>query len=80
MSNTRTTDYEIAATFPMQVGKGKIEKPKENGQEVFDSGKARNNKYGFIEIKEIKNGPKEIAALKAKMKREGQKSGQDITH
>lgn len=43
--------YEVCATLPMEIGRGKIEDPKENSTSKIESPKERNEKYGFIEIK-----------------------------
>ena len=44
-------DYEIGASIPVQAGKGKLEKGKDNTEAVVESAGTRNEKYGFIEIK-----------------------------
>ena len=44
-------DYEIGASIPVQVGKGKLEEGKDNTKSVAESARKRNEKYGFIEIR-----------------------------
>ena len=48
-------EYEIGATIPVQVGKGKMEKGKDNTEMTAEDPKTRNEKYGFIEIKANEN-------------------------
>ena len=44
--------YEINATIPMQIGRGKIADAKDNTKEArLEDPKARNEKNGYIEIK-----------------------------
>ena len=44
--------YEINATIPMQIGKGKIADAKDNTKEAqLEDPKTRNEKNGYIEIK-----------------------------
>ena len=54
-------DYEIGASIPVQVGKGKLERGKDNTESVAESARKRNEKYGFIEIKAEKNRLKKEA-------------------
>ena len=44
-------DYEIGASIPVQAGKGKLEKGKDNTEIVAENARERNEKYGFIKIK-----------------------------
>ena len=44
--------YEVNATIPMQIGKGKFEHAKDNTREAtLEDAKTRNKKNGYIEIK-----------------------------
>jgi len=46
-----TRNYEVHATLPIQIGNGKIDKPKENTDATIEDPKTRNEKYGFISVK-----------------------------
>lgn len=45
-----TEGYEIGATIPVQVGKGKMEKGEDNTEKIINSPKARNEKFGYLTI------------------------------
>ncbi len=57
-------DYEIGATMPIEVGKGKMEKGKDNTQVVIDSPKKRNLEFGYLEIPAVEN--KKVKRSRAK--------------
>ena len=44
-------DYEIGAAIPVQLGRGKMGKGKDNTESVAKSARKRNEEYGFIEIR-----------------------------
>ena len=45
-----TVGYEIGATIPVQVGKGKMENGKDNTEEVIKDPKSRNEEFGYLAI------------------------------
>ena len=64
-----TAGYEIGLTIPVQVGKEKMEKRKNNTEATVEDSKTRNEKYNFVEIKALKDTEKDLAH-KAKVKAE----------
>lgn len=64
-----TAGYEIGATIPVQVGKGKMEKGKNHTESTVEDAKTRNEKYSFVGIKALKDTEKDLAH-KAKVKAE----------
>lgn len=51
----RTEGYEVGVTIPVQVGKGKMEKGKDNTQTTVKDPKTRNEEYGFLAVKAFDN-------------------------
>ena len=49
-----TVGYEIGATIPVQVGKGKMEKGEENTEKIIAAPKQRNEEYGYITIPTVR--------------------------
>lgn len=77
-----TEGYVIAAMLPVQAGKGKIEKGKDNTEEVIKDPGTRKIEEGFLEIKAFVDTPEHLAEkarVKAEMSaRKGNKSKDNI--
>ena len=61
-----TSRYEIGVTLPVQVGKGKMEKGKDNTDTTIETAKARQEKYDYVGVKLLKNTEIELEAYLAK--------------
>ena len=64
-----TAGYEIGATIPVQVGKGKMEKGKNHTEITAKDSKTRNEEYSYVGIKLLGNTEKDFTH-KVKVKAE----------